>query len=729
MEQTNKISHIYIIILYSCGFFLFLEWLYPLHVLGTTDHVFVFFLFALFCFLITYLQLHWIVGSLLKGLAFIFIIQGLFYSTSFFGSEWIFAFIADVQLNVSYIFAQDWHTLTGLFRTTLFLLLIWLMSYLLYYWFVSVKKVFIFSICTFIYVGMLDTFATYDGSWAIVRTFLLTVFAFGLTNLLKDSEKMRTTTLFAQAKVKWLIPLIALPVFAIAVGILIPKTEGDWQDPISHVTAMFSSNGEGSGGVGSTRKVGYGDNDEQLGGSFEYDQTVLFQASRSERGYFRVESKEEYTGKGWTTDIREDEWTYSAGDIPSEVIDSQVEGTEHVAHLHFEDAETMNKIVYPYGTTGIESDEAVTEFLTHRINGIIHPIEDDSITSLTNYAVHYESPVIYADHIEAISETTHEMHEVYTQLPDALPERVHDLAASITEGHETQYEKVQAVERYFREAGFTYETTDVPIPEGDTDYVDQFLFDTQAGYCDNFSTSMVVLLRAEDIPTRWVKGFTGGDVVQSSNDDGQTTYEVTNSNAHSWVEVYFAGIGWVPFEPTVGFSGTADIEQQSPEIDEDEELDPVEEELDVPELTEELEQDVNPEEAEEETVPTAEEEKNTFIWTIIGSLLVVLAIVGFIYRDRVITRMIYTALSSNPTEQTIERSMRYCLHVCKKKELTKKPAETLRSFAARVDKAYGTTDMTALTTLYEAHVYSDGEQMDVEAYKETWKTVMKQLVS
>src|SRR5699024_777733 len=103
--------------------------------------------------------------------------------------------------------------------------------------------------------------------------------------------------------------------------------------------------------------------------------------------------------------------------------------------------------------------------------------------------------------------------ERYTQLPAQLPERVAELAEDIVASYDNRYDQTKAIEKYFRsdDHGFVYQLNDVPVPQSGEDYVDQFLFDTKAGYCDNFSTSMVVMLRTLDIPARWVKGFTSGE--------------------------------------------------------------------------------------------------------------------------------------------------------------------------------------------------------------------------
>ena len=90
-----------------------------------------------------------------------------------------------------------------------------------------------------------------------------------------------------------------------------------------------------------------------------------------------------------------------------------------------------------------------------------------------------------------------------------------DLANDIVKGAKTPYQKARAIENYFSRNGFRYETDNVAIPTADQDYVDQFLFETKLGYCDNFSTSMVVMLRSVGIPARWVKGFMGGEIVST----------------------------------------------------------------------------------------------------------------------------------------------------------------------------------------------------------------------
>ena len=87
----------------------------------------------------------------------------------------------------------------------------------------------------------------------------------------------------------------------------------------------------------------------------------------------------------------------------------------------------------------------------------------------------------------------------------------------------------------------------MPPPEGLSDVADYFLFDLQRGYCDYYATAFVVLARLAGLPTRFVTGFAPGN--WSMNEQ---LWIVTEADAHSWPEVYFPEVGWVPFEPTGG---------------------------------------------------------------------------------------------------------------------------------------------------------------------------------
>lgn len=134
----------------------------------------------------------------------------------------------------------------------------------------------------------------------------------------------------------------------------------------------------------------------------------------------------------------------------------------------------------------------------------------------------------------------------YLQLPP-LPDRVAALADSLTRPHETRYDKVAAVHRYLT-AEFGY-TRELPRTAGETS-IDHFLFERREGHCEYFSSAMVVLLRSAGIHARNVNGFLGG----RWNDFGDFL-SVTQNEAHSWVEVWFPGYGWVEWDPTPPGSG------------------------------------------------------------------------------------------------------------------------------------------------------------------------------
>jgi protein-glutamine gamma-glutamyltransferase len=131
--------------------------------------------------------------------------------------------------------------------------------------------------------------------------------------------------------------------------------------------------------------------------------------------------------------------------------------------------------------------------------------------------------------------------ESYLQLP-LLDPRIQKLAEEIAAAANNNYDKAVAVERYLS-ARFVY-TLELPAnrPEDPLAY---FLFVRKKGHCEYFASSMAVMLRTLGIPSRIVTGFRGGEF-----NDLTGQYVIRASDAHSWVEAYFPGSGWVSFDPT-----------------------------------------------------------------------------------------------------------------------------------------------------------------------------------
>ncbi|PKB70565.1 MAG: hypothetical protein BZY87_09940 [SAR202 cluster bacterium Io17-Chloro-G6] len=135
--------------------------------------------------------------------------------------------------------------------------------------------------------------------------------------------------------------------------------------------------------------------------------------------------------------------------------------------------------------------------------------------------------------------------ERYLQLPSSLPQRVRDLAVNVTAGKAAPYDQAKAIEVYLQ-TNFAYNLSVKP-PPFDGDGVDHFLFTLGQGYSEYFASTMSVMLRSLDVPARLAVGYTTGDQVGE-----EELYSVTDSHSHAWVEVYFPGFGWIPFEPTPG---------------------------------------------------------------------------------------------------------------------------------------------------------------------------------
>ena len=136
---------------------------------------------------------------------------------------------------------------------------------------------------------------------------------------------------------------------------------------------------------------------------------------------------------------------------------------------------------------------------------------------------------------------------------------LYDVAKQVAGDVTNPYAAAATLEAWFRQAslgGFSY-NEQPPVPGANQPALVQFVTQTKQGYCQHFAGAMALMLRFLGIPARVAAGFTSG-----SYDPGKHEWTVTDHEAHDWVEVYFPGWGWIPFDPTPG-RGTLDARYSS----------------------------------------------------------------------------------------------------------------------------------------------------------------------
>jgi hypothetical protein len=120
--------------------------------------------------------------------------------------------------------------------------------------------------------------------------------------------------------------------------------------------------------------------------------------------------------------------------------------------------------------------------------------------------------------------------------------RLFSLSWKLSRGVKSELKVVRRVEDYLLDDNRYHYTTEVGAPGREP--LLEFLFHTHKGYCQHFAGAAALILRSAGVPTRVIVGFATGEPI------GHDTYAVRDEDAHAWIEVYFPGVGWVPFNPT-----------------------------------------------------------------------------------------------------------------------------------------------------------------------------------
>lgn len=139
--------------------------------------------------------------------------------------------------------------------------------------------------------------------------------------------------------------------------------------------------------------------------------------------------------------------------------------------------------------------------------------------------------------------TRFQMPPRFLQLPDTVTPRTRDLARQLATGTTSTYDTVIAIEQWL--ATHVEYDLDAPVPAPGADAVDDFLFRSRRGFCEQIASATAVMLRTLGIPARIATGY-----VPSSRDEVAGVWISRARDAHAWVEVWFPRYGWIAFDPT-----------------------------------------------------------------------------------------------------------------------------------------------------------------------------------
>ena len=278
---------------------------------------------------------------------------------------------------------------------------------------------------------------------------------------------------------------------------------------------------------------------------------VVMKVRSQESVPYRSVVFDEYNGKGWEISTGDDEQEELQANGPRYDLNaarntgpSQGQSRQ-VAQIFYIEKDQPNVIFGAYRpetlffpASGIKIDQ---------YNSLRAPYE---IPEGSTYSVISQLPNTSPEQLrQAGTEYPEEIKDSYLGLPASGQEQTRALAKKLTEDATNPYDAVIRLNEHLKN-NYPYDLS-IPPQQKNMDAVEYFLFEEQRGYCEQFSSSLAVMVRSLGIPARVATGYTSGEYNPFTG-----LYEVKASDAHAWVEVYCPGVGWSTFDPTPGFDST-----------------------------------------------------------------------------------------------------------------------------------------------------------------------------
>ncbi|RYL93094.1 transglutaminase [Sporolactobacillus sp. THM7-4] len=736
------------ILLYLLSFIILWQCVKPITVLTILKSEKVFFVFVTVSLLLSFLRVPALINVTANGLMILYVLHFYYFQDQpFFSQVWIRKLGLNLQQNMGALWQGNLQSLSDIFTTFILFVLLWLISIALNHWLDNSRRFFLFIILALVLLSVLDTVTFYNADRSIIIVIITGFIVMGIQKYSQMSENGAVIQ-SREMKSRWMKMIAIAVAIIVAIGLTGPKFKALWPSPQPFLTSISAMGINNNGSIFAFgQRIGYDEDDTRLGGPLGMDSTTLFTVHTSGPGnYWRVASKTIYTGKGWKSGENSAvnlEGSYSRFPaLPQFEKNTKVE--KQSADFIFSSASPS---IFPYTGQLTNMNVSGRHLKIDRETGRVTTSGRGDVHQET---IRYLQPTFQIPRLRqiAVDQDPSDIRRTNLQLPRTLPERVRDLAHRITDRESNRYDKTMAVVHYLRSPKFTYSTDQVAKPAPNQDYVDQFLFESRTGYCDNFSTSMVVLLRAAGIPARWVKGFSTGTYMGEKEDkvNGKkvlrTIYEISNSDAHSWVEAYFPGSGWVTFEPTPSFNdpsrftdvtekgktsaaanpavsgGAANQGRQNqnqPAEAQTQKQKQKQPERDLKNSATEL--------TDHQTAPhhgrkagAIQNLNRPIVWWSVAGLMAALLILVILFRKRWLAWLYIQRQKRLVIEDrgSFHAAYRNLFRLLKLKGLERSGSQTLREYARTVDQSISGNDMLDLTKYYETTVYSDKKDLSIK---------------
>ena len=265
--------------------------------------------------------------------------------------------------------------------------------------------------------------------------------------------------------------------------------------------------------------------------------------------YLRVVTLSEFNGSVWVPDSAEGEPLGADAELPAPAVGKDIRVIDYGSTIEVVNlASPWLPLPYPTVTiTGLQGN-----WLAAGNNQTV--FSQTTTTAGQNYATTatVARPTLEQARAAAVTSRANTGGaEAYTAVPPDMPSIVRESALEVTSGATNDYDRLVALQRWFRGPDFRY-SLEAPVEAGfdgsGVDAVAAFL-EAREGYCVHFASAFALMARTLNMPSRIVVGYLPG-VSTPERINGQTVFTVSSTQLHAWPEVLFPDIGWVPFEPT-----------------------------------------------------------------------------------------------------------------------------------------------------------------------------------